>query len=257
MKFIFDLDGTICFKGQPISTNILDSLLALEQAGHAVGFASARPCRDMLPVLDERFANHLLIGANGAMTHHQGSLQGSVPIPDCLAQEIISILEDFRAQYFIDDSWNYAHNCVSTHPFLSNIDPNRTASRVDVDQLNAVLKILILSCDRHEELMKRIKELDVTLHYHSAEGILDLTYRGVNKWAALNRFDVAGEPFICFGNDMNDLPLFEKAHHSVLIGEYEPLLPLAKEKITMDDQVEQSIVAKLRELGEKYELALP
>ncbi len=32
---------------------------------------------------------------------------------------------------------------------------------------------------------------------------------------------------------------------------------VAKEKITLDDHVEQSIIAKLRELGEKYELALP
>ncbi|MFS0558121.1 HAD-IIB family hydrolase [Brevibacillus sp. 179-C9.3 HS] len=257
MKFIFDLDGTICFKGQPISTNILDCLLALEQAGHSVGFASARPYRDMLPVLDERFANHLLIGANGAMTHHQGSLQGYVPIPDRLASEIISILNDYRAQFFIDDTWNYAHNCAATHPFLSQIDPKRSASRVDVDQLNAVLKILILSCDRYEELVARIKELDVTLHYHSAEGILDLTYRGVNKWTALHRFGAAEEPFICFGNDMNDLPLFERAHHSVLIGENEPLLPFAKEKISLDDQVEASIIAKLQELGAAYELARP
>ncbi|MGG3025562.1 HAD hydrolase family protein, partial [Brevibacillus parabrevis] len=48
MRFIFDLDGTICFKGQPISKSILDCLLELEQEGHTVGFASARPCRDML-----------------------------------------------------------------------------------------------------------------------------------------------------------------------------------------------------------------
>lgn len=26
MKFVFDLDGTICFRGQPVSENILASL---------------------------------------------------------------------------------------------------------------------------------------------------------------------------------------------------------------------------------------
>lgn len=42
MNFIFDMDGTICFKGQPISKNILDCLLELQEAGHFIGFASAR-----------------------------------------------------------------------------------------------------------------------------------------------------------------------------------------------------------------------
>ncbi|MGG4493435.1 HAD-IIB family hydrolase [Brevibacillus reuszeri] len=255
MHFIFDLDGTICFKGQPISTRILDCLLDLEQAGHTVGFASARPCRDMLPVLDERFRNHLLIGANGAMTHHRGSLQSHVPIPNQLAQEIINILEEHRAIYLIDDKWDYAHNCDTVHPFLQNIDQKRSASRVDFDQLDQILKIVILSSDCFEDLSARVKELDVTVHYHSAEGILDLTYKGVNKMAALYRFGISKESFICFGNDMNDLPMFKEAQHSVLIGGYEPLLPWAKEQIVVDNQVEESIISKLQELEVAYKLA--
>lgn len=255
MNFIFDLDGTICFKGQPISTRILDCLLELEQAGHTIGFASARPCRDMLPVLDERFRNHLLIGANGAMTYYQGSLQHHAPIPHRLANEIISILDDHRAQFLIDDKWDYAHNCDIAHPFMQNIDMQQSASRVDFDQLNHVLKILILSSERFDDLAARMKQLDVTMHYHSAEGILDLTSKGVNKMAALREFGLGDEPFICFGNDMNDLPLFEQAHYSVLIGGYEPLLPWAKERICVDQMVEQSIIAKLRELGVAYKPA--
>ncbi|GIP19761.1 HAD hydrolase family protein [Paenibacillus sp. J22TS3] len=119
-------------------------------------------------------------------------------------------------------------------------------------KLDAVLKILILSGDRFDELSARMKQLDVTLHYHSAEGILDLTYSGVNKFAALQQFGLEGEPFVCFGNDMNDVCLFEQAQHSVLIDEYKPLLPLATEKIYVDDQVEQAIIAKVSELGAQY-----
>ncbi|GEB33921.1 HAD-IIB family hydrolase [Brevibacillus parabrevis] len=255
MRFIFDLDGTICFKGQPISKSILDCLLELEQEGHTVGFASARPCRDMLPVLDERFANHLLIGANGAMTYHQGRLQSYTAIPGQLATEIIRILADHQAQFLIDDKWDYAHNCTEAHPVMRNIDCGRKASRIDFDQLDAVLKILILSADRTKELAARLKELDVTMHHHSAEDILDLTCRGVNKLAALEWFAPQDEPFICFGNDMNDLPLFEQAQHSVLIGEYEPLVPLATEKIAVDSQVESVIVSKIQELSVAYKPA--
>lgn len=251
MNFIFDLDGTICFKGRPISTKILDCLLELQQAGHFIGFASARPCRDMLPVLDERFANHLLIGANGAMTYHNGTLQSCVPLPTLLVKEIMTIVDDYHATYLIDDKWNYAFNCPPDHPFLMNIDGNKLANRVDVDHIETLLKILVLSCDHFDVLSSRLKKLDVTLHDHSTEGILDITYSGVNKMAALQQWGIQEDHMICFGNDMNDIPMFQKAYYSVLIGEYEPLLPFARKQIVVDEQVEQNIIATLQELAKK------
>jgi len=33
----------------------------------------------------------------------------------------------------------------------------------------------------------RLERMDVTIHHHSTEGILDLTYKGVNKMSALER----------------------------------------------------------------------
>lgn len=36
MKFVFDLDGTICFKGQPVSEKLLNGLEVLESQGHEV-----------------------------------------------------------------------------------------------------------------------------------------------------------------------------------------------------------------------------
>ncbi|MGO5864836.1 HAD hydrolase family protein [Staphylococcus aureus] len=64
MKFVFDIDGTLCFNGKSIDPSIIDSLLQLQHAGHELIFASARPIRDLLPVLPEVFHQHTLIGAN-------------------------------------------------------------------------------------------------------------------------------------------------------------------------------------------------
>ncbi|UGA38522.1 HAD hydrolase family protein [Chromobacterium haemolyticum] len=55
MHFIFDIDGTICFNGRTISPAIQGALDGLRQHGHQLGFASARPYRDILPLLDARF----------------------------------------------------------------------------------------------------------------------------------------------------------------------------------------------------------
>ncbi|MFS0836516.1 HAD-IIB family hydrolase [Paenibacillus sp. 1P03SA] len=248
MNFIFDLDGTICFKGQPISKRILDALLELEEAGHFVGFASARPCRDMLPVLDDRFDGHLLIGANGAMTFYRKQPLAYQPIPGPLAGQIIHLLNDFEAEYLIDDTWNYAYRLSPEHPFLANVDPHGLAKRVEPNDIQSFIKIVVLSCRRFEELSAKLRAMDVTIHHHSSEGILDLTGKGVNKMAALSGCGLPLDEFVCFGNDNNDLPLFRMAKHSVLIGDHDALAELAKEKIAVDDRTEENILLKVKEL---------
>lgn len=249
MNFIFDLDGTICFKGQPISKRILDAFLELEEAGHFVGFASARPCRDMLPVLDERFAGHLLIGANGAMTFYRKEPLTYQPIPGPLAGQIIHLLNDYEAEYLIDDTWNYAYRLSPEHPFLANVDPHGLAKRVEPEDIQSFIKIVVLSCRKFEELSAKLRALDVTIHHHSSEGILDLTGKGVNKMAALSGCGLPLDEFVCFGNDNNDLPLFRMAKHSVLIGDHDALAELAKEKIAVDDRTEENILLKVKELS--------
>ena len=66
MNFIFDIDGTICFDGCSIDPSIKQRLFKLRQANHNVMFASARPIRDLLPVIPE-FADDTLIGGNGSI----------------------------------------------------------------------------------------------------------------------------------------------------------------------------------------------
>ncbi|AOO98670.1 putative hydrolase [Staphylococcus aureus] len=70
MRFVFDIDGTLCFDGRLIDQTIIDTLLQLQHDGHELIFASARPIRDLLPVLPSVFHQHTLIGANGAMISH-------------------------------------------------------------------------------------------------------------------------------------------------------------------------------------------
>jgi len=42
MIFVFDLDGTICFQGKPVSEKILTALAELANKGYEVIFASIR-----------------------------------------------------------------------------------------------------------------------------------------------------------------------------------------------------------------------
>ncbi|WP_028392471.1 HAD hydrolase family protein [Bacillus cihuensis] len=100
MKFVFDLDGTICFKGQPVSDKLLSSLEKLVDQGHEVIFASARPIRDLLPILHERFHQYPMIGGNGAMVAIEGNIASTVSFNNDLLSNIVQLLKSYNITYY-------------------------------------------------------------------------------------------------------------------------------------------------------------
>lgn len=249
MNFIFDIDGTICFKGKPVSKKILDVLSGLQQQGHLVGFASARPCRDILPVLDERFHSSLLIGANGAMTYYKQKLVNIYEIPTQVLSELVGLMNRFQAAYLIDLPWDYHYHGRSDHPFLQKVDPDRLAKAAEADALERPAKFLVVECADSEALKSEVMKLDVNIHHHSDEEIVDITAHSVDKMHALRHFGMQGQDFICFGNDTNDLPMFRHAAHAVLIGEHKELSQYASEQIPLTDDIEEQIVSAIDRLA--------
>ncbi|MBU5441359.1 HAD-IIB family hydrolase [Paenibacillus sp. MSJ-34] len=249
MYFIFDLDGTICYKGLPVSPQLTNVLLRLESLGHRIGFASARHCRDMLPVLDDRLHGKLLIGAGGAMTRFRGETVRIEAFPQPVAESVLALLRDCRATALIDGDWNYACLGDSGHPFIQQIDPLGLADKTEIERLERIVKILVLDCDDVPTLHAKLETAGVSIHSHAGEKVVDMTCRGVNKMTALEHFGIQEGEFVCFGNDMNDIPMFEKARHSVAIGDHAELNAIAKERIPLDGHVEERIIAKLEELA--------
>lgn len=249
MNFIFDIDGTICFKGKPVSPKILDALFELKQQGHLVGFASARPCRDMLPVLDERFHDGLLIGGNGAMTYSERKLVNLFEIPRTLYDHLIDIFEQYQASYLVDLAWDYYYKGAETHPFLNKVDPGQLGKRVERDSLELIAKVLVTECEDAQALKEKIQPLNLNIHQHSDEQVLDITALSVDKMKALQQFGIQPREFVCFGNDMNDIPMFKEARHAVMIGEHPELSVYAAEKIAVHDELEEELVAAVRRLA--------
>ncbi|MDU1036850.1 MAG: HAD hydrolase family protein, partial [Staphylococcus sp.] len=94
MNFIFDIDGTICFDGCSIDPSIKQRLFKLRQANHNVMFASARPIRDLLPVIPE-FADDTLIGGNGSII----SKNGQIEIVSVINEHDISLIKKLIKKY--------------------------------------------------------------------------------------------------------------------------------------------------------------
>lgn len=254
MKFVFDLDGTICFKGQPISDRIIQSLSELIDLGIEVIFASARPIRDMLPVIDEAFHHCTMIGGNGSLIAIEGKVIKSHSFSIHEMTQIKSLIDAYDATYLIDGQWDYAYTGPENHPILQNLDPANIANKVSLEALHPIVKVLILTSNHMETLAEELSKLNVYINKHSNENVLDISPNGINKWSALKSIGVEENTYIAFGNDANDRAMFEHALHTVMIGHHEQLASLAKETISLKGDYEQDIANKIRTLSEKYRL---
>ncbi|MFF5995096.1 HAD family hydrolase [Lysinibacillus sp. KU-BSD001] len=231
MNFVFDLDGTICFQGQPLEEHICAALDLLLRNGHQVIFASARPIRDMLPVLQEKYHTCAMVGGNGAFTYRQGTVNVTY-----FSNETTRILKDvikqFRLTYLADSDWDYAYTGSTNHPIYRNIDPQKRAVHKGLDELNEICKLVLFSPPN--EVKEVVKKLPVNVFEHHAEDILDISPMHIDKISGLHRLQIY--EFIAFGNDANDACLFEQAVYSVCVGNH----PVS-EKAT--EQIEPSSVA--------------
>ncbi|MBX4151939.1 HAD-IIB family hydrolase [Paenibacillus lautus] len=255
MKFVFDLDGTICFKGQPVSDELLKALEELVAQGHEVIFASARPIRDLLPVLHERVHHYPMIGSNGSMVAAGGKRVSTAGFDSEVLPSLLQLLTTYNVSYLIDGEWDYAYRGPADHPILLNLDPHKLAKNVALQELNSVVKILMLTSDHMAEVEERLRQLDVVVHVHGGENVLDISPKGIHKWSGLQQLGVKEGEYVAFGNDANDITMFQHALHAVMIGDHPLLAPYSSEHLPLDRDIEHAIAERLQALGRQYATA--
>ncbi|WP_066186492.1 HAD-IIB family hydrolase [Gracilibacillus timonensis] len=252
MKFVFDIDGTICFKGKPVSKPLLIALENLTKQGHEVIFASARPIRDLLPVLHQRFHTYSMIGGNGSIISSQGNILSTVSFEEKTQEAMIALLQKYHVSYLIDSDWDYAYTGPAAHPILNNLDPQRLAKKVELGQLTSIVKMLLLTSDHMEEVEKELRKMEVVVHVHGDEGVLDISPQGIDKWTGLQQLGVAAGDYLAFGNDANDITMFQHAMYTVMIGDNPQLLPFASETLPLSERIEYDIAQRLEQLSKQY-----
>lgn len=245
MKFIFDLDGTICFSGKPLSERIVQALDVLIEKGHEVIFASARPIRDLLPVLPSHMHHFPMVGGNGAFIAKGGEVVSTIHFDPQTSESILKLIEEFDAAYLIDSHWDYSYSGSDDHPIRRNVDPEQRAKNVTPSELDELVKVVILSSVNGQLLLDQLHKLPVVIYRHGQEDIIDISPKGVNKWTGLQQLGLETQRFIAFGNDANDIEMFKHSYHSVCVGEHTELGELATEKVGNE---EEQIVKKIMEL---------
>ena len=248
MKFVFDLDGTICFKGQPLSEGITRALEACIENGHEIIFASARPIRDLLPVLPETMRQFPMVGGNGAFVARNGETLEVTAFEAEIVEEIHNIVSAFQLPYLVDGDWDYAYTGSEAHPIYQNLDPLKLAKKVALQDLKDIVKIVLFPGEHLNEILVELKKLPISLYEHASENIVDMSPNGIDKWNGLTKLGIAEGDFIAFGNDANDASMFVKAKESVCVGEHK-VRELASLQVSSE---EAAVIEMLQTLSEKY-----
>lgn len=217
-NFVFDIDGTISLDGRSIPEGIIDSIQNLMISGHQVIFASARPIRDLLPVLPDEFRGNLLIGANGAMVSNHSKIEIIHRIHSRDAKFIFGLIMKYKLSYVVDDEWDYASQIPEYHCMYDQIDIENLAKSISLSTIETPVKVVLLDLD--DVLLNKISNLlrthtDLAVVSHIGEGNLNITANDVNKYATLNKLGITD--YIAFGNDKNDIEMLSHTQDGVWV----------------------------------------
>lgn len=209
---VFDVDGTLSFDGTSIAEDIVEALVAASHK-HRIVFASARPLRDLAPIVPAAVSSAWLVGANGALRSGPSGVTSTHFSAETRAR-LDSIIAGHRLTHLIDGEWDYSYTGDGGDSVIAKV--NRAgANNVPASSLGVYVKALVFAPTR--ETTRALHSLGLTVTEHSAEHVIDLAPTGIDK--ATGVAALAGHvPFIAFGNDANDVSLFRSAARSYCVG---------------------------------------
>jgi HAD superfamily hydrolase (TIGR01484 family) len=218
--YIFDIDGTISKNGMPIESAIYKSIEKLRQK-HEIIFASARPVRDILPMLPEHFHDALIIGCNGGMVWQKGEFKSIHYFPRHDTAKILEYLRGNNIPYIMDGSWHYAFS-ETEHPFqnyVASLSDHQVAESTLIEE--GVTKILILDSQTRVPLEAYLDSHSIVFSatHHKRDDFFDLTPHADDKYQALDTQGIDFDSAVVFGNDANDFAMLRHAAVSVFVGD--------------------------------------
>lgn len=221
-NIVFDLDGTICFDGVQIEEMLLENIVRLAKTENVI-FASARPIRDMLPVLKRHKELECcdLIGGNGTIVKQNNTIY-SEKINKYITDKIVELASEADHKILLDSKWDYYYNGDVSYELYKRVDTDNVANNTSYDNLEEIIKMVILY--GNEGLDSALAKYDAYIqdcntNIYESEKMFDILPANVNKYTALNKyFGLNQGEYIAFGNDTNDIELLKKAKQGYIVG---------------------------------------
>lgn len=241
---ILDLDGTLLTAAKTVSPRNLAALQAARASGMRVIFATARPPRSTrFPGID--------LAEMGAMIYYNGAVfrcgengdngekgeDHHHAIASQLTQEVIACCLQLDPEANISIETNDRWYCSKALDYATLMKVNGNPEVVAAEALGAAdcTKILLWSFNAVDELIRRFGE---ALNVLATDGgqLVQIMSREASKENAarqvLQTWGLTLADAVCFGDDHNDVGLFETCGHSVAMGNGIPLLKEIASEVT-------------------------
>ncbi len=251
MNLVLDIDGTLTFDGNKVSDKITKVLCQLMDEGHKVVLASARPIRDIYPVIDKALHQMPLVGGNGSIVANKGHVIYKNTISTTCFNQLIEIGEANNIDLLIDDEWDYGYTGDGSHKLIRWIEGTNYGKRVPLSDIATPIKVLMMDVMWSGELEEALSHLPLTLNRYSKEPMIDVTARGVNKLTGVHQLGIESGDYVCFGNDDNDVVLFEAAKYCVQVGDHPSLNHLSSLQIPIQEAIINVLCETLIEVAHK------
>ncbi|WP_238189362.1 hypothetical protein [Paenibacillus sp. L3-i20] len=110
-----------------------------------------------------------MIGGNGGFIAIGGNIISTIHFDKPIADLLLKLIRTYEAEYLIDSRWDYAYSGSDEHPIRRNIDPEQRAKNIQLDELQEILKMVILRSLNAEKMLEELQRLPVVLYLHGAE----------------------------------------------------------------------------------------
>jgi hypothetical protein len=238
-----DLDGTLVRSDNTIDDRTRRAIAAVEAAGAAVVFCTARPHRGLTELAGATGHRGAVICNNGAMLwdlHTESVLEVS-PLQPAVARELVALLEAEvpGGVWAVERARGFGHEpeYVTRWPIPEDAAVDAIHGLIAEPAVKLMLRHRDLTADvlleRAQAACGHLAEIS---HSSTTDALLEISAAGVSKATALARLcDERGidrRDVVAFGDMPNDLPMLAWAGHSVAVANAHPDVRAAADEIT-------------------------
>ncbi len=233
IKFIaLDFDGTILNKDGKISEKLCKKLIKLQKNGYTVVLSSGRSLNGVLEVAKKiklaDFSGYIS-SYNGAEVYRYED--GKLKELYCIGfkkEEVNNLIKVIGEDFLSITTYN--KNIMSVSNIIPQIEKSSNIMGMDVDQnyIKDTPKVLLIDTiekvkEQKLEIKNKIQKYDPSINvFSSVPHIIEITPNKAQKGKALEYIskltNTSNENFICFGDEENDLSMFEFCKTSVAMG---------------------------------------
>ncbi|MCH4886448.1 HAD family phosphatase [Acidaminobacter sp. JC074] len=227
---VFDLDGTLLSSDKEILKSSLEAIDLLRKHDYHITIATGRSYQMVKKYSKQLGISLPIVLCNGGMIYDNKTFSRLLPLPDKAVKEIICYAKatnHFLHVYDKDHIYSEIkdHKIMDVEGELISVGDESKLKIVDrlEDLKDKIYKILIpfKSQSDKEDLIKRYRSVEGIALFPSG-GALEVVHKDASKGNGVKflceSLNIGPENLIVFGDQDNDISMFEYAHTSIAMG---------------------------------------